>query len=117
MAIEIQGVPVPVPSSGNPHDFVSPEWQAVVDHYPAHCRAVREAGEEPFDPQPYLLQYAKGLSALKVRGRTQGEWIRRMIEHFGTQWMARVLGEMKTWKRHGVSVPEEAAPHPLNGAL
>lgn len=98
MAIEIQGVEVPVPASGNAHEFCTPEWQAVVDHYPAHCRRVLQAEDEPFDPQAYLLQYAKELSKMKVRGRSQGDWIKRMMEHYGFPWMARTLGEMKTWK-------------------
>jgi len=100
--IIMQGVRIPVPESGELRDFITPDWRAVVEFYPDYCRRVlarEDAREEPWDPQPYMLMWAKHLERRKAReGRTADDWMRRMAEHFGLAWMTKAIEDMTAAK-------------------
>lgn len=100
--IVIQGVAIPVPRSGELTDFITPDWYEVVQFYPEFCRRVlakEDVREEPWDPQPYLLQFAKYLERRKAReGRTADDWMRRLMQHWGLGWLETAIADMKAAK-------------------
>jgi len=97
MSIVVQGIEIPLckPLTG----FITPDWCDVVEFYPAFCRKVRELGEEPYDPQPYLLEVAHGLERAEARpGRDRDAWMRRLLEHFGLGWLSLAIKDMQAAK-------------------
>ena len=89
--LTMQGVEMPLLFAHNLADFVTPDWVTVIEFYPEFCKRVVARGnslEEPWDPQPYMLMFAKELERGKAReGRTADDWMQRLMEHFGLGWM------------------------------
>jgi hypothetical protein len=104
--IIMQGIEIPVPKNRELSDFLTPDWTEVVEFYPEFCKQVlakEDVREEPWDPQPYLLMFAKYLERLKVReGRDADAWMQRILEHFGLPWFMAVVEDMIEAKKAAV---------------
>ena len=102
-SIEIQGVEIPVSESGDPRDFVTPNWERVIDFYGTYCEKVLELGAEPYDPQPYVIMVCQRLEKSGARaGRYDFDWLRRLLQHFGLPWVVEATGRMKEAKAAAV---------------
>lgn len=94
--IRVQGVEVVLPYAKDPEGFITPDWHDVTEVYGAWCNRVAAAGQEPYDPQPFLLSVAKELERLEARPDRNAEaWFKRMLEHFGVAWLERRIDFMK----------------------
>ena len=99
---EIQNVEIPLDLK----EFITPDWQALVDYYPEFCRQVVGNGEMPMDPQPWILMVCRELEKHGVRGRNVGQWVGRIIEHFGPDWSAQSIQTMAAAKQQAIEEPE-----------
>jgi hypothetical protein len=101
--ITLQGVAFPMRFAHDPTEFITPDWRQVVEFYPEFLRVVmarEDIREEPWDPQPYLLTFAKYLERRKAReGRTADDWMKRLVEHFGLPWFMAVVEDMNEAKK------------------
>jgi len=95
---EIQNVEIPLDLK----EFITPDWQVLVDFYPEFCRQVVGNGEVPMDPQPWILMICRALEKRGVRGRKVGQWVARIIEHFGTDWSAQAIQTMTAAKQEAM---------------
>jgi hypothetical protein len=95
--IVVQGIEHPLPDSGRSvQEFCTPDWYGLVVFYPEFCRHVVARGEEPWEPQPWMLTVCKELERLGAReGRDRHEWMRRFIQHFGLVWLEARIALMK----------------------
>ena len=103
--ITLQDVVFPMRFARDPTEFITPDWTQVVEFYPEFCRQVvaRTTLEEPWDPQPYMLMFAKELERGKAReGRDADDWMKRMMEHFGLGWMMKALEDMNAAKQEAM---------------
>lgn len=76
--IELQGIEIPV----DIENFITPDWQTVLDFHVAWKAKLIEQGCEPWPFQPYFLAYLKKLAVAGPRGRTEQQWTNRIFEHF-----------------------------------
>jgi hypothetical protein len=96
--IRVQGIEIPLPHAKDPDGFITPDWHEVTKYYGAWCNRVSQTGQAPWDPQPFLLAVAKELERLGVRkeeGRNAELWFKRMVQHFGLQWLTERIEFMK----------------------
>lgn len=89
--ITVGGIPV----MRMPDEFITPDWDDVVDAYPEWCRKAKEQHKPLYAPQPFLTEIAQQLAELSDRGRTAEQWCRRLVEHFGTRGVALMIEQMK----------------------
>jgi hypothetical protein len=81
-------------------DFITPDFQQLVDAYPSYCSRSRRINRTPADPQPYLTKICEGLAEAGVReDRTATDWWARMVGHFGLRWVTLALEKMSAAKR------------------
>ena len=67
--------------------FITPDFQTVL--HKDWKAAVLERGEEPWQMQPYLLQFLKELARAGIRDRTEQDWMTRIVQHFGLSFLER----------------------------
>ena len=106
--ITVQGIKIPVPRDREVQDFMTPDWHDLIEFYPEFCRHVVSRGEEPWPPQPWMLTICKELVRLKAReGRDADRWMKRMIHHFGLNWLADKVEQMSAARSEAMGEDED----------
>jgi hypothetical protein len=99
VTLELHGVPLPVALT---EEFMTPDFREFIEFYPKYKAA---AGAVAWEFQPYLLWICKRLAKLEVRpGRTEEDWLGRIVQHFGLPQFAEWL------EQYGSRSPSPAPP-------
>lgn len=93
MKLVVRGIQVPFGRDGELTSFITPDWEDVMRFYPVWRQECDRQGLEPWPIQPFMLEVLKALERGEARpGRTQQDWMQRLIQHFGLhkleEWQA-----------------------------
>lgn len=81
--MEIDGVKLPIDIN---EDFITPFWHYLFNFYPQYKNG---AGENAKSVQGYIIAISDKLNG--VRGRTSDDWLCRLYEHYGIDYLQKVV--------------------------
>jgi hypothetical protein len=86
--LKVGGIGVPFGREGVLTDFITPDWDDVMEFYPVWAERRKAANQDVWPIQPFMLEVCNQLERGKARpGRTRDDWMQRALQHFGLNWM------------------------------